>query len=150
MCATTVQIDWTTTPKWNLYRKDVLASAVSDVCAAVRWMQLQHGGVEIPVALVGFSFGGPAVWASVPRLSKVKLAGVACIAGSARGGAEHEAAKVDTDRGVKALRKRKLPCLFVHGTHDSNVDPTVTDYFFGLAGEPKRILRLRGADQLAR
>ena len=38
-----IQIDYRAVPKWNLYRADVMGSAVEDVLAAVGWLQGSFG-----------------------------------------------------------------------------------------------------------
>lgn len=135
----------------------MLGSAVRAICATVKWLEAAHRpkpgnrADRLPVVLVGFSFGGPAVWACVPRLQKVtRLAGVAAFAGSGRAGEEHETAKLDTERGVRVLAKSKVPCLFVHGSHDSNVDPEVAEYYYqaAAAAPHRRLARVLGADHL--
>ena len=146
-----VQMDYTTVPKWNLYRKDVLGSAVSNLIAVVDWLQETHqkpNEPELKVILVGFSFGGPTVLAAVPRISRKRLAGVACLAGSSRGGANYVKSKLDSDRGLRAAGKKGVPVLVVHGSHDVNVDPKVGQHHFDVASEPKRFVWLIGADHM--
>ena len=121
-----VQLDYQMTPKWNLYRCDVMGSAVNNILAVAKWLVETHqkpGQPVLKVALVGFSFGGPAVFAAVPRIPKGQLAAVACLAGSSRGGVTYARSRLDTDRGVKAAAKRNTPVLIVHGSYDINVDP---------------------------
>ena len=146
-----VQLDYTTVPKWNLYRKDVLGSAVSNITAVVEWLQEMHQKPTEPdlkVVIVGFSFGGPTVLAAVPRISRRWLAGVACLAGSSRGGANYLKSKLDSDRGLRAAGKKGVAVLVVHGTHDVNVDPKVGQHHFDVASEPKRFVWLLGADHM--
>lgn len=146
-----VQMDYTTVPKWNLYRKDVLGSAVGNLLAVVEWLVERHQKPNLPnlkVIIAGFSFGGPTVLAAVPRISRTRLAGVACLAGSSRGGANYTKVKLDSDRGIRAASKKGVPVLVVHGSHDVNVDPKVGRHHFDVASEPKRFVWLIGADHM--
>merc|ERR1712007_93664 len=76
-------------------RLDKLESAVADVDAAAHWLLAKYPGR--PLALIGFSFGGPAMWAATRRLpSEALVAGAASVSGSARGGTTFQKRQLDT------------------------------------------------------
>eukprot|EP00929_Paragymnodinium_shiwhaense_P093313 TRINITY_DN5345_c0_g2_i1.p1 TRINITY_DN5345_c0_g2~~TRINITY_DN5345_c0_g2_i1.p1 ORF type:complete len:682 (-),score=99.80 TRINITY_DN5345_c0_g2_i1:460-2505(-) len=102
-----LQMDWSTTPRRILRRLSVLECAVLDVEAAAQWLCSRFPGR--PLAIIGFSFGGPAMWASANRLPPhYNFAGAASIAGSARGGTKFAEASLNTIRCVHELGKRCL------------------------------------------
>ena len=104
--------------------------AAEDVLAAVSFMRDRYG--VLPVILIGFSFGGPAVWAAAQRCD---VHGLIALASSARGGERFEEAGLDTAAGVKSVVYRSMPVLWLHGLADRNVDPAVTAHFSALAQE---------------
>eukprot|EP00439_Symbiodinium_sp_Y106_P053608 s3251_g7.t1 len=129
-----LQISWrhcvggTAWPKRKLKHLSSLRIAAEDIVAAVSFMRERYG--ELPVILVGFSFGGPAVWAAAQRC---EVHGMIALASSARGGERFEHAGLDTEAGIRAAVHRNLPVLWLHGLADRNVDPAVTAHFSSLA-----------------
>ena len=141
-----LQVAWRTTPRWNLYRHDVLQSAVDDVVAAVRWLGATHPG--LPVVAVGHSFGGPALWAAIQKREVRKaVVGVASLASSCRGGGRYSALKMTTAGGVAALGsgKRPMPALFMHGTADDLVDYRIAEHLVAQATGPCKFVTVGGA-----
>ena len=115
-------------PKRKLKHLSSLRIAAEDIVAAVSFMRERYG--EVPVILIGFSFGGPAVWAAAQRC---EVHGMIALASSARGGERFEHAGLDTEAGIRAAVHRNLPVLWLHGLADRNVDPAVTAHFSSLA-----------------
>ncbi|CAE7330166.1 unnamed protein product [Symbiodinium natans] len=115
-------------PKRRLKHLRSLQIAADDVVAAVSFMRDRYG--PLPVVLIGFSFGGPAVWAAALRC---EVQGVVALASSARGGQRFEQAGLDTEAGVRAMVHRSTPVLWLHGLADRNVDPAVTAHFSAIA-----------------
>lgn len=142
-CIATLQFDYTLCPQGKLREAHVLSAAVDDMVACVAWMKLHHPGST--VLLGGFSFGGPVCWAACRRLPQGSVAGIASLAGSARGGPRFEAEKLDTEGGV---RWHTGAALFVHGTHDSNVALQVGEWLYDTANEPKALLVARGSPHM--
>ena len=91
---------------------DSLSDAADDVVAAAEYLRGKYGA-HLRCILVGFSFGGPTVWAAARRLGPEKVCGVAAIAGSARGGERFVTEALDTAGGVVAMDG--VPRLWVHG-----------------------------------
>ena len=141
----TLQIDWTIIPKKTLRRMPMLQSAVADVLVGVQFLKEKYPG--IPLVLVGFSFGGPAVWPSAVQMVQTGdglLAGVCSVAGSARGGDAYSAAGLNTKECVEKLDEN-VAKLFLQGTHDRNVALQVAEYLFDATPEPKCFARVNYA-----
>ena len=129
-----LMVDWSVIPRRRLRRLWMLESAVEDAVAGARWLLDRHAGARLVV--VGFSFGGPALWAALDRLSAAfgaRLAGAASVAGSARGGETFAA--FDTAACVARFAATGRPTLFLHGSHDKNVALQVSELLHGRAVE---------------
>ena len=92
-------------PGGKLKQVSSLADAADDIVAAADYLRDKYGS-HFRVILVGFSFGGPSVWAAARRLGPERVCGVAAIAGSARGGDRFRAQDLDTEGGVRAMDGR--------------------------------------------
>ena len=145
----TLQIDWTTIPRKRLRRQSMLQSAVDDVLVGARFLQREFPGK--PLVLVGFSFGGPAVWPAALTLLREAaegcrpLAGVCSIAGSAREGDAYADAGLATKacvHGVGAEGGGEVAALFLQGTHDKNVALQVAEYLVEAARPPACLARV--------
>jgi len=148
-CIVCLQIDWTIIPRKKLRRLDMLESAVADVDAAAQWLLTRYPGR--PLVLIGFSFGGPAMWAATRRLpSEALVAGAVSVAGSARGGSAFEKRQLDTVGALKEWGRRRLAgrsnaapgAMFLHGTHDERVALQVGEYLYEQASKPRRLVRV--------
>eukprot|EP00929_Paragymnodinium_shiwhaense_P075897 TRINITY_DN38883_c0_g1_i1.p1 TRINITY_DN38883_c0_g1~~TRINITY_DN38883_c0_g1_i1.p1 ORF type:complete len:657 (+),score=127.36 TRINITY_DN38883_c0_g1_i1:66-2036(+) len=150
-----LQIDWSTCPKGELRRPDILESAVADIEAAAAWLTARYPGR--PVVLVSHSFGGPSLWAGARRLPEsLPLAGAVSIAGSARGGEQYKDMRMNTVDCVQHFCRRPLvphgdkgeqhkagpAVMFLHGTHDKKVALEVSEFLFTAASGPKSFVRV--------
>lgn len=162
-----LMIDWSKIPRGKLRRLDMLQSAVSDVNAAAQWLTAKYPAK--PLVLLGFSFGGPSMWAATRQLpTDTPIAGAASIAGSARGGSVFTKLKLDTEGCVKAFAERNChqygkdccatnetdrrsaapATLFLHGTHDELVALQVAEYLYSHASQPKSLVRINWATHM--
>ena len=104
----TLMIDWSTIPRKRLRRVEMLEAAAADALAGARWLLERYDDPSLPLVVMGFSFGGPAMWAALRALlarrpDGARLAGAASIAGSARGGARFEERLLDTCGAIDAF-----------------------------------------------
>lgn len=121
--------------KWPARKLKLVSSlqtAANDIVAAVNFMRAKYG-VHVPVVLVGFSFGGPSVWAAAGKLVSEGSApaGVVALAGSCRDGAAFEALGLDTLGCAVRCRQAGVSALLLHGMADQNVSIEVPQYFYG-------------------
>ena len=118
-------------PGGKLRKLEALESAVEDIEAAAAYLRARFGE-SLPLALVGFSFGGPSAWAAAARLVRqgAPPAAVACLAGSGRGGDRFMADGLHTRRCVEACAAAGVAALFLHGSADINVPLDVGLYYW--------------------
>jgi dienelactone hydrolase len=148
-----LQISWRHTHggrKWPTKKKMKLVSslqtAANDAVAAVHFMKATYGQ-HLPLVLVGFSFGGPSVWAAAGKLTDAGMppAGVVALAGSGRGGPAFETLGLDTLGCAQRSLDAGVAALLVHGTADHNVAVEVPLYLFNnlaSSGDVQRALTL--------
>ena len=141
-------MDWSVIPRTRLRRRDMLEAGVSDAKAALRFVQRRFAGA--PIVVVGFSWGGCVLWSALSEIANDDdCAGAVAIAGSARGGAQLEAAGLDSIAGVRACAERGGALLFLHGTHDKNVATQVADFLFDAAQtDLKRLVKFNRAQHM--
>lgn len=89
-------------PGGKLKQVGSLSDAADDIVAAADYLRDKFGP-RLRVILMGFSFGGPSVWAAARRLGPDRVCGVVAMAGSARGGERFRAHSLDTEGGVRAM-----------------------------------------------
>jgi len=120
---------WPTCKKMRLVSS--LQTAANDIVASVNFMRATYGE-DLPVVLVGFSFGGPAGWAAAGKLvaEGAPPAGVVALAGSARDGTAFQALGLDTLGCAKRCMQAGVSALLLHGTADHNVAIQVPQYFY--------------------
>eukprot|EP00927_Polykrikos_kofoidii_P043583 TRINITY_DN37660_c0_g1_i1.p1 TRINITY_DN37660_c0_g1~~TRINITY_DN37660_c0_g1_i1.p1 ORF type:complete len:677 (-),score=117.46 TRINITY_DN37660_c0_g1_i1:79-2109(-) len=102
-----LQLDWSDIPRGRLRQLGCLESAVLDIEVGVSWLMAKYPCC--PLVIVGFSFGGPSMFAATRRLPRgVPLAGCCSIAGSARGGPRFRKVGLDTVGAVRTLGRRRI------------------------------------------
>ena len=149
---------------------NTLREGVEDIGVAARFLRSLYGD-ELPLVLVGFSFGGPSSMAAAkasltdPGHSLGPLAGVVTLGTglrtayggslvqlgkSLRGGASrsepHDYGGLDSEACVDAYAAVGLPLLMAHGLADTTVDPRASQAIFGRAPGPKGAVWLTGTD----
>uniref|UniRef100_A0A7S4UTU5 Uncharacterized protein n=1 Tax=Alexandrium monilatum TaxID=311494 RepID=A0A7S4UTU5_9DINO len=118
-------------PKGKLKLVSSLQVAANDFLAAVSFMRDTYGP-QLPVVLVGFSFGGPAAWAAAGKLTAegVPPEGVVALAGSGRDGSAFRELGLDTLGCMLRCSQAGVAALLLHGTADENVAVEVAQYFY--------------------
>src|SRR5262245_29816488 len=89
--------------------------ALADMKVAQSWLETSDGAQDVPVATVGFCFGGKiAFWAAV---SQPRLAAAVCFYGAGIG-AEH-----DASAPVNLANQISCPVLAIYGESDPMISP---------------------------
>ena len=123
--------------KWPgpaLKRVASLRQSTDDMVSAAAFMRATFG-TGIPLALVGFSFGGPSAMVAGAALTTAghAPAAVVSIAGSGRGGEAFEDEALATASAVGTVAGAGVPTFFLHGTSDKNVALDVSRYLYTIA-----------------
>jgi len=121
-------------PRRRLKLVRSLEIAANDFVAGVHYMRASFG-MDLPVVLVGFSFGGPAAWSAASKLVKMGMppVGVVAMAGSCRDGPAFQELGLDTLGCAVTCRKAGVSSLLIHGK-DFKIRGWVSACLYGLPG----------------
>lgn len=139
--AVVLHISWRHThrgKRWPCRKLKLVSSleiAANDFVAAVHYMLATYGP-QLPVVLVGFSFGGPAAWAAARKLtaSGAPPVGVVTLAGAGRDGPGFREHELDTLGCALRCRQAGVSALLLHGSADENVAIEVSEYLYSNLG----------------
>uniref|UniRef100_A0A7S4UZY8 Peptidase S9 prolyl oligopeptidase catalytic domain-containing protein n=1 Tax=Alexandrium monilatum TaxID=311494 RepID=A0A7S4UZY8_9DINO len=130
--------------------------AVLDILMGIRFMRAKYGE-RCGFLLVGYSFGGAAVWAFLAECGSAKpgsplaalgsrqsgLLGCIAISGALKGPGDD---MVNLFGALQYLEARQAPALVVHGSLDDNVALSAAHKVFKKAASLKTLCVLMGAD----
>lgn len=115
----------------RFHRPGQLGDAVADVLDGIAFLAGQ--GIE-RIALVGHSFGGAVVIQAAATAEPVR----AVVTLATQGFGAHPVAEL----------AGRCAVLLIHGTDDAILAPSNSEYVHRLAGDPKRLVLLDGADHV--
>lgn len=148
---------------WRCFPSDggTTHDAVHDILACVRFMRSRYGQ-HCGTLMVGYSFGGAAIWALLAHMAekpeKVEAAlgeaqepcgrppwlyGLVALSGSLKGSGDDN---VSLFSALKCLDKIRTPLLIVHGSDDDNVTVSAAYKLFRKVQSMKALCLLDGAD----
>jgi len=146
---------------WRRFPADggTTQDAVHDMLAGIRFMRSKYGW-HCGVLIVGYSFGGAALWALLqtyadrPALVNAAIGedessrqpwlyGCIALSGARKGTGED---KVNMFAALQQLERIRAPLLIIHGTDDDNVAISAAHKTFREAPAMKSLCVLEGAD----